>query len=108
MKEIVGISNHNLIRNSNVFMLKGGKIDPEFQFSWIDDSYEERQQKFQLGYYFSDSRTNFVLNIECMLPTEDWYKILSYLNSVHDLINLLYISKFTRNYILTKLDRSIF
>ena len=50
MKKIAGISNHNLIRNSNAFMSKGGKIDPEFQFSWIDDSYKEPQQKFQLGY----------------------------------------------------------
>ena len=22
-------------------MSKGGKVDPEFQFSWIDDSYKE-------------------------------------------------------------------
>ena len=50
MKEIAGISNHNLIRNLNAFMSKGGKIDPEIQFSWIDDSYKEAQQKFQLGY----------------------------------------------------------
>ena len=28
MKKIAGISNHNLIRNSNAFMSKGGKIDP--------------------------------------------------------------------------------
>ena len=43
-----------------------------------------------------------------MLLTEVWYKILSYLNNVHDLINLLYVSKFTRNYVLTKFDRSFF
>ena len=49
MKEIAGISNHNLIRNSNAFMSKGGKIDPEFQFSWIDGSYKKAQEKFQLG-----------------------------------------------------------
>ena len=32
-KEITGISNHNLIKNSNALMSKGGKVDPEFQFS---------------------------------------------------------------------------
>ena len=50
MKEIASVSNHNLIRNSKAFMSKGGKIDPEFPFSWIDDSHKEGQQKFQLGY----------------------------------------------------------
>ena len=43
MKEITGVSNHSLIRNSNAFMSKGGKIDPELLFSWIDDSYKEAQ-----------------------------------------------------------------
>ena len=43
-----------------------------------------------------------------MLPTEVWYKILSYLDNAHDLISLLYVSKFTRNYVLTKFDRSFF
>ena len=43
-----------------------------------------------------------------MLLTKVWYRILSYLNNVHDLINLLYVSKFTRNYVLTKFDRSFF
>ena len=52
MKEIAGISNHNLIRKSNAFMSKGGKIDPEFQFSWIDGSYKKAQEKFQLGVIF--------------------------------------------------------
>ena len=50
MKEIAGISNHNLIRNSNAFMSNEGKIDPQFPFSWINDSYKEAQEKFQLGY----------------------------------------------------------
>ena len=43
-----------------------------------------------------------------MLPTEVCYRILSYLNNAHDLINLLYVSKFTRDYVLTKFDRSFF
>ena len=50
MKEVTGVSNHNLIRNSNAYLPQGGKIDPEFEFSWIDNSYQEAQLKFQLGY----------------------------------------------------------
>ena len=51
MKEVAGVSNHNLIRNSNAYMSQGGKIDPKFEFSWINNnSYQEAQQKFQLGY----------------------------------------------------------
>ena len=50
MKEVASISNHNLVRNSNAYMSQGGKINPEFEFSWIDNSYHEAQQKFQLGY----------------------------------------------------------
>ena len=50
IKEVAGISNHNLIRNSNAYMSQGGNIDPEFEFSWIDNSYLEAQQKFQLEY----------------------------------------------------------
>ena len=43
-------SNHNLIRNSNAFLSKGGKIDPEFEFYWVNDAFAESQQKYQLGY----------------------------------------------------------
>ena len=50
MKEVAGVSNHNLVRNSNAYMSQRGKIDPEFQFSWIDHSIQEAQAKFQLGY----------------------------------------------------------
>ena len=50
MKEVTGVSNHNLVKNSNACMSQGGKIDPEFQFSWIDNSIQEAQEKFQLGY----------------------------------------------------------
>ena len=48
--EQLKVLNHNLIRNSNAYMSQGGNIDPEFGFSWIDNSYLEAQQKFQLGY----------------------------------------------------------
>ena len=38
MKEVASVSNHNLVRNSNAYMSQGGKINPEFEFSWIDNS----------------------------------------------------------------------
>ena len=44
MKEAAAASNHNLVRNSNAFLTNGGKIDPEFTFSWVNDSYSEMQQ----------------------------------------------------------------
>ena len=50
MKEVAGISNHKLVRNSDAYISQGGKIDPEFQFSGIDNSIQETQEKFQLGY----------------------------------------------------------
>ena len=50
MKEDARVSNHNLLRNSNAYRSKGGKIDSTVEFSWIDDSYKEAQQQFQLGY----------------------------------------------------------
>ena len=50
MKEVAGVSNHNLVRNPNAYMSTGGAIDPEFKFSCIDNSYEGGQQKFHLGY----------------------------------------------------------
>ena len=46
MKEVASASNHNLVRNSNVH--NGGKIDPNFEFSWVNHSYTATQQKFQL------------------------------------------------------------
>ena len=50
MKEAAAASNHNLVRNSNTLLTNDGKIDPEFEFSWVNDSYSEMQQKFRLGY----------------------------------------------------------
>ena len=50
MKEAAAASNHNLVRNSNAFLINRGKIDPDFTFSWVNDSYAEMQAKFQLGY----------------------------------------------------------
>ena len=50
MKKMTEVSNQNLIRNSDAYLAKGGKIDPDNDFQWIDDSYKPGQQKFQLGY----------------------------------------------------------
>ena len=50
MKKIAEVSNQNLVRNSDVYISGGGKIDSENEFSWINDSYKESKQKFQLTY----------------------------------------------------------
>ena len=49
MKEIAEISNQNLIRISDAYLSREGKIDPDNEFSWVNDSYKQVQQKFQLG-----------------------------------------------------------
>ena len=64
-------------------------------------------RKIPIGCYCLDSKTIFALNTEHMLPTKVWYRILSYLNNAHDLINL-FVSKFTRSYVLRKFERSFF
>ena len=38
MKKVAEISNQNLLRNFDVYISSGGKIDPDNEFSWIDDS----------------------------------------------------------------------
>ena len=50
MKKLVEISNQNLVRNSDAYIWNGGKIDPDNEFSWIDDSYKQGKDRFQLGY----------------------------------------------------------
>ena len=50
MKKVAEVSNQNLIRNSDAYLAKGGKTDPDNDFQWIDDSYKQGQQKFQLSY----------------------------------------------------------
>ena len=50
MKKIAEFSNQNLIRNSDAYLAKGRKIDPDNEFQWISDSYKKEQQKFQLIY----------------------------------------------------------
>ena len=53
MKKIAEVSNQNLVRNSNAYISNRGKIDPDNEFSWIDDSYKPGKGKFQLSYKFA-------------------------------------------------------
>ena len=41
MKEVASTSNHNQVRNSNAFISNGGKIDSNFEFSWVNGLYVE-------------------------------------------------------------------
>ena len=50
MKKIAEVSNQNLVRNSDAFISSGGKLDPDNEFYWIDDSYKTSKEKFQLTY----------------------------------------------------------
>ena len=50
MKKIAELSNQNLIRNSGTFISNGGKVDTEKEFVWIDDSFKQGSNKFQLSY----------------------------------------------------------
>ena len=50
MKCVVEISSHNIVINSDAYMALGGQIDPDNEFSWIDNSYNEGKEKFQLSY----------------------------------------------------------
>ena len=50
MKKVAELSNQNLVRNSDAFMSKGGKVDSEKEFVWIDDSIKQATAKFQLNY----------------------------------------------------------
>ena len=50
LKKMAEVSNQILIRNSDAYLAKGGKIDPDNDFQWVDHYYKQGQQKFQLGY----------------------------------------------------------
>ena len=50
MKKIAENSNQNLVRNSDVYISNGGKIDPDNEFLWVDDSYKLTKEKFRLTY----------------------------------------------------------
>ena len=50
MKKVAELSNQNLVCNSDAYISNGGKINPDNEFSWIDDSYKQVKEKFQLRY----------------------------------------------------------
>lgn len=50
-KHIAEISNSSLIQNANFLMAKNEvKIDPEVEFSWIDEIHPRNQTKLKLRY----------------------------------------------------------
>ena len=51
MKKIAELSNQNIIRNSDSFISKGGKVDADKEFVWTDDSIKQATSKFQLNYW---------------------------------------------------------
>ena len=50
MKKVGELSNQNLVRSSDAFMSKGGKVDTDKEFVWIDDSIKQATSRFQLNY----------------------------------------------------------
>ena len=50
MRKNAEILNQNLVGNSAAYISTGGKIDPDYEFFWIDDSYKSSKEKFQLNY----------------------------------------------------------
>ena len=50
MKRVAKISNNNLVRNSDAYLSNGGQLDPDNKFFWINSSYKEGREKFQLSY----------------------------------------------------------
>ena len=50
MKKVTELSNQNLIRNSDTFISREGKVDTDNKFVWIDDSFKKAASKFQLNY----------------------------------------------------------
>ena len=54
MKRVAAISNH-IVRNSDAYMAGDGQIDPDNEFSWIDNSYKE-MKNFNLAISFSDKK----------------------------------------------------
>ena len=50
IKKIAESSNQNLVRNSDAYFSSSGTVDPDNEFSWVDDSYKKGKDKFQLRY----------------------------------------------------------
>ena len=97
MKKIAEILDQNLIRNSDAYITNGGKNDPDNQFSWVDDSYYQAKETFQLSYLIIGTQNN----IWTYLHEDLQLRPLSYLNP-DDLISLCYVSKYFRKLLLHK------
>ena len=91
MKPVAEISNHSFTRNSDAYLSSGCATDPNSEFPWINTAHFEAEQKFQLTYqiYYRSKNPNV---IKC--------KVLDYLNTPHESVKLLYVSKYFRKYIL--------
>ena len=50
MKSVAETSNNNLTKNSDAYLSSGGKIDPNSEFTWVNNEHVEAEQKFQLTY----------------------------------------------------------
>ena len=50
MKRVAEISNNNLVRNSDAYLSNGGQLESDNEFFWINSSYKEGREKFQLSY----------------------------------------------------------
>ena len=50
MKKVAEISNHTIVRNSDAYMANSGQIDPDNEFSWIDNPFKDGKEKVQLTY----------------------------------------------------------
>ena len=52
MKKISEVSNQNLVQISDAYISNGGKIDPDNDFSWIDDFYKQEKINFNWAINF--------------------------------------------------------
>ena len=43
MRNAAVVSNSNLVRNANAYRSRGGEIDKEMKFQWIDESMKANQ-----------------------------------------------------------------
>ena len=50
MKKVAELSNQNLVCNSDSFISKGGNVDAQKEFVWIDDLIKQTASTFQLNY----------------------------------------------------------
>ena len=50
MESVAETSNNNLTRNSDTYLSSGGKINPNSDFTWINNAHLETEQKFHLTY----------------------------------------------------------